>query len=72
MSNPGGVSRQAHLRAVSTTDADVLVTISSDKLATGSGLYLSVSPRSVVGASEYRAVLRTQSNGRLSLRLDRG
>jgi len=66
------VSRASTLRDVSTTDADVRATLSTDKLATGSGLYVSVVPRSVPGGSDYRAVVRTQSNGRLSLRLDRG
>jgi len=72
LSNPSGVGRAATLRDVSTTDADVRATLSTDKLATGSGLYVSVVPRSVPGGSDYRAVVRTQSNGRLSLRLDRG
>ena len=72
VSNPSGVSRRAELRSVSTTDADLRVTLSSDKLGTGSGLYVSTIPRSVPGGGEYRAVLRTRSNGLPTLRLDRG
>jgi hypothetical protein len=72
MSNPAGTSRQAHLRSTSATNTDFLVTLSSDKVATGSGLYVSVIPRSIAGGSEYRAVLRTRSDGRYTLRIDRG
>ena len=72
LSNPPGVSRQAYLRSTLATDTDVRATLSSDKVANGSGLYVSVIPRSVIGATEYRAVLRTRSDGRQTLRLDRG
>ncbi len=72
MSNPAGTSRQAHLRSVSATNTDLLVTLSNDKVATGSGLYVSVIPRSIAGANEYRAVIRTRSDGRYTLRIDRG
>ena len=72
LSNPAGVGRLAHLRDVAITDADVRVTLSSDKVATGSGLYMCVVPRSVAGSGEYRAVVRTVADGRITLRLDRG
>ncbi len=68
---PANMRRQAHLRSVAATDTDVHVTLSSNKVATGSGLYVSVVPRSVAGGGEYRAVLRTLINGRQTLRLDR-
>jgi len=58
LSNPSGASRTARLRDVSTTDADASVTLSNDKLATGSGLYVSLVPRSVTGGSDHRAVVR--------------
>ena len=54
ISNPAGVGRQAHLRAVSTIDTNVRLTLSTDKRATGSGLYVGISPRSLAGGTEYR------------------
>ncbi len=71
LSNPAGTSRQAYLLDVASLDSDVRLTLSNDKLASGSGLYTSVVARSVAGSS-YRAVLRSRSNGQLSLRIDRG
>lgn len=46
------------------------MTLSSDKVATGSGLYVSVVARAV-GTNEYRAVLRMRSDGRLGLSISR-
>ena len=57
---------------MSAIDSDVHVTLSSDKVATGSGLFVSVVGRSVAGGGEYRAVLRTLTDGHQTLRLDRG
>jgi trimeric autotransporter adhesin len=68
---PAGAVRIAHLRSVTSTNTDVLVTLSSDKIATGSGLYTSVAARAVTGAAEYRGVLRMCADGRLTLRIDR-
>ncbi len=67
-----GTSRLALLTATPAIDTDLQVTVSNDKPATGSGLYLSVIARAVPGASDYRTVVRTRSDGRVSLRLDRG
>jgi hypothetical protein len=55
---------------VTSSDSDVGLTLSSDKIATGSGLYVSVVARSV-GTNEYRAVLRMRSDGRMGLSLTR-
>jgi 3',5'-cyclic AMP phosphodiesterase CpdA len=68
---PAGGVRSAHLRSATSSNTDVLVTLSSDKIATGSGLYTSIVARAVVGAAEYRADLRMRPDGRLSLRLGR-
>ncbi len=67
-----GTSRLALLTASAAVDNDLQVTVSNDKPPTGSGLYLSVIARAVPGASDYRTVVRTRSDGRVSLRLDRG
>ncbi len=54
---------------MSSTDTDLTLTLSLDKPATGSGLYASVIARSV-GSQDYRAVIRYQSNGTVTVRLD--
>jgi hypothetical protein len=68
---PSGSARQGYLDSVSSTDTDLELTMSVDKVATGSGLYVSIIPRSV-GANSYRAVVRYQSSGRVTVRLDQG
>jgi hypothetical protein len=68
---PAGAGRSAYLRSVNSSNTDTLVTLASDKVVTGSGLYTSVAARSVTGAEEYRGVLRMRSDGRLTLRIDR-
>lgn len=68
---PKGSARYAYLAPVLSADTDLQLSLSVDKVATGSGLYVSVIPRSV-GPNSYRAVLRYQASGRVSVRLDRG
>ena len=72
IANAAGTGLRAHLRSVSSIDTDVQLTLSTDKRATGSGLYVGVSPRALADGTEYRAILRTLSDGRYTLRLDRG
>lgn len=72
ITNQPGTARQAHLRDVATANADVELTLSTDTLGGGSGLYVSVIARSVPGVGDYRAVVRSRADGRITLRLDRG
>ena len=67
-----GTSRLALLTTTAAIDTDLQVTVSNDRPATGSGLYLSVIARAVPGATDYRTVVRVRPDGRVSLRLDRG
>jgi PKD repeat protein len=66
-----GSGRNAYLRSVSGTGSDVLVTMSSNKLASGSGMYVSAVGRAVTGAGDYRSVVRFMADGRVSVRLGR-
>ena len=43
----------------------------NNKVVGGSGFYVSVVPRSIVGAGDYRSVVRFMSDGRVSVRLSR-
>jgi hypothetical protein len=56
---------------VSSTNTDVQVSATTDKNATGGGIYLSVVGRRVAGAGDYRAKVRLQSNGRVGVSLVR-
>jgi PKD repeat protein len=56
---------------VATSRSDTTVTLSVDKAATGSGIYLSVLPRRVPGQGEYRAKLRLQTPSAVRVTLDR-
>jgi PKD repeat protein len=69
MTSPGS-SRGAVLNAVSSTDTEVLVEVTTDKAATGGGTYLTVEPR-VVSGSRYFADVRLLSTGGVSVRLGR-
>jgi hypothetical protein len=61
----------AYLNGVSTTDADVSVTVSSDKVGTGNGVYFWVAGRRISAAGEYRARIRLRPSGVVSLQLSR-
>jgi hypothetical protein len=64
-------SRSAVLAGVSRSDADVQLTLSSDKAATGGGVYLSTVGRRVGPNLEYRARVRLLSTGAVGLALSR-
>jgi PKD repeat protein len=65
-----GVSRLAFLPGVSTQAADIRVSVSADKIASGGGLFLGVVGRKV-GTDEYRAKLKISATGSSSLYLTR-
>ncbi len=69
-SNAGG-GRNAYLRSISSNTTDVVFTMGSNKVVTGSGLYVSAVGRSVTGAGDYRSVVRFMADGRVSVRLGR-
>jgi hypothetical protein len=56
---------------VSSTNTDVKVTQTTSKAATGGAIYLSVVGRHVVGAGDYRANVRLQTNGKVGVTLVR-
>lgn len=60
-----------YLDAVSSTAADTVVTMSTDKAATGSGTYLTLIGREISGVGSYRAVARLQAGGAVSLAMSR-
>lgn len=51
------------LPATTTSDADLTVTMSSDKVGTGNGVYLSAMGRRVTGAGDYRFQTRLHADG---------
>ena len=63
-----GVQRLAHLSGVSAPAADVRVKTSTDKVASGGGMFLGIIGRKA-GADEYRAKLKISSTGSASLYL---
>jgi len=71
-SSTAGTSRRASLIASPAIDTDLQLTVSNDRATSGSGLYFSAIARSVPGATDYRTVVRTMSDGRVTVRLDRG
>lgn len=71
LSNSAGGGRYATLRGVSSSATDMVVTLSPDKVTTGSGLYVNAVGRWVSGSGEYRAKLRLRSDGRADLALIR-
>jgi PKD repeat protein len=70
--SPAATGRTAFLRSVTSVNSDLLVTLSSDKITTGGGLFLYAIPRQVSNGSDYRGVLHLRSDGRVGLRVDRG
>jgi PKD repeat protein len=57
------------LNSVSSTNTDVQVTFSSDKAATGGGIYVYVAARRPTGAGDYRAKIHLLSNGTVGISL---
>ena len=62
-----GSGPNAYLTGPSSTATVLTTTISTDKAASGSGLYVSLAPRRVVGAGTYAAKVRLTSNGQVWL-----
>jgi PKD repeat protein len=71
LSNAAGSGRKAYLRAVSSASTGLSLSLSPDKVATGSGLYIYVVGRSVVGQGEYIAKVRLRPDGRAAVSLTR-
>jgi hypothetical protein len=67
-----GTGRAAFLRSVRSTSSDLLLTLSSDKVPLGGGLYVYALARQVSSGSDYRGVLHFRADGQLGLRIDRG
>ncbi|WP_165478292.1 PKD domain-containing protein [Arthrobacter sp. S39] len=65
------VGNNAYLGSVSSTATDLYLVVATDKPATGSGLYVSVSGRRISGIGEYRAKLSLTSTGSVNLTLVR-
>ena len=59
------------MTGVSSTSTDVVVTASTDKAATGGGVYVSVLGRRIAGQGDYRAKVRLLGTGQVSLALVR-
>ena len=70
LADPTG-SGGGYLGGVSTTDADVTVTVATDKEGTGNGVYFWTLGRRVTGVGEYRARIRLRPSGVVSLQLSR-
>ncbi|MFZ1286058.1 MAG: LamG-like jellyroll fold domain-containing protein [Candidatus Phosphoribacter sp.] len=61
----------ASLSSLSTTNADVALNFGADKVATGGGQYVSVIGRRINATTDYRAKVRIEANGVVSLWLVR-
>jgi aryl-phospho-beta-D-glucosidase BglC (GH1 family) len=68
MATPG-TGPSTYLGGVSSTATDVQVTVSTDKMPAGSGVYVSVIGRRVSGAGDLRTQVRLLSNGRVAMSL---
>ena len=66
-----GGSSGAYLNGVSSDDTDLQLTLSTDKDLTGGGLYAYVIGRRVLGAGDYLAKVRIQSNGAVTVQPER-
>lgn len=66
-----GANRRAYLSDPALTTSEVTFTVSSDKAATGNGIYLWGIGRSVTGQGDYRARARLLSNGSVVLAASR-
>ena len=67
-----GSTLTSALGAVSSTSSDVRVTVSADKVPTGSGAFVSVQGRRVTANDSYGARARLQADGSVELHLTRG
>ena len=66
-----GSTRSVYLGATTRTDTDLRLTLSLDKVPTGSGAYLDVVGRRISTNNEYRARLVMAATGRITVQLDR-
>ena len=66
-----GWANEVYLNSVSSTSADSVVTVATDKAPTGSGVYLSSVGRKVAGVGDYRAKVRLLSSARCGLSIVR-
>ncbi|MDH2428942.1 LamG-like jellyroll fold domain-containing protein [Sphaerisporangium sp. TRM90804] len=66
-----GANRRAYLNSVSSTRTDGTFTFSSDKAATGNGVYVWNVGRAVSGAGDYRARVRLLAGGGVGLLVSR-
>ncbi|MET1156403.1 PKD domain-containing protein, partial [Arthrobacter sp.] len=66
-----GNAPAAYLKSVQAVDTDLSFTVSTDKNATGGGIYLSAVGRSVANQGEYRAKVRFTSAGKVYLAIVR-
>jgi PKD repeat protein len=64
-----GQTRSVYLGSTTRTDSDLRLTLSLDKVPTGSGAYLDVVGRRVSTNNEYRARMVMASNGRITVQL---
>jgi PKD repeat protein len=69
-SAPGG-STTAFLTGTSSNRTDLAVTLRTDRLPGGTGIYTGVVGRRTAAAGDYRVVVRLQSTGAVSLKLER-
>ncbi|GIH69073.1 LamG-like jellyroll fold domain-containing protein [Sphaerimonospora thailandensis] len=66
-----GANRRAYLNSVSSTTSDTTFSVTTDKAATGNGIYLWGIGRSVSGQGDYRARVRLLSSNVVGLALSR-
>ena len=71
VSMTAGAGRNVYLAGALSSATDMVFTMSTDKAATGGGLYVSPIGRRVVGVGEYRAKVRLLANGQVALSLVR-
>lgn len=66
-----GLTNNAYLPGVSSTSTDLQVSLSSDKAASGTGTFISVSGRRVIGVGAYQAKVVLRPSGAVGLSLIR-
>ncbi|WP_169514502.1 vanadium-dependent haloperoxidase [Actinokineospora enzanensis] len=66
-----GAGRSAYLNRIRSTDTDLAVKISTDKLATGNGVYVAAVGRKINDAGTYRATVSLRPDGSVRLGLRR-
>jgi len=69
MTAKAGETDAAMLQAVSATDSDLTVTLTTDKLTSGNGTYVTLIGRRVGSNLEYHSRVRIQSSGSVALML---